>query len=107
MKTVTFEDGQTLSYSQVADLLEREGRLGRGSYVKIYRGQPLRCLIGAIEDYHADTLEAERYLSSRSWGQLIDDGLNVKHSESFRGNTKARCRYFVQRFRELGERSRR
>lgn len=102
-KSITFQDGKSLSYSQVADLLEKEGRLGTGSYCKIYRGQPLRCLIGAIEGYSADTLEAEHYLTSRSWGQLADDRLSIKCNESFRGNAKARCHYFVTRFRELGK----
>ena len=86
---------------ELADAIEKEGRLGIGIYCD---PQGLRCLWGVINDW-AFTVEDgyvhSRQLSLRNVRTLCEWGLSTSGNDCQSGTPEERCAWAVQRLRSI------
>ena len=86
---------------ELADLVEQEGRLGKGSYVT---KDGCRCLWGVIEDhtvYSWPTFRKGRALSGVSYHSLSQFHCTTADNDGFLGTPEERCVEFVCRLRAI------
>jgi hypothetical protein len=101
MTTIDFTDGSSLTLREAAELIEREGRLGRASYCD----GGLRCLVGTLLDayIHSHMILFHRNLESRSALYLMSHGCSESWNDIFEGTPEERCAHFTALLRRLAD----